>query len=114
MNQLLPKTLKMVADVIGEDLTMKIVENYAGHRIYIPVQPTLDWALVGLLGFEAAYALSAKFGGEQIEIPTCHSIKVALRNAQIRKERETLSVSQIAFKYGLSRGRIQKIVNAPS
>lgn len=112
MNQLLPKTLKDMANMIGYEQVLQIVESYAGDVLYIPHQPTLDWALLPILGYENAYKLAKMYGGSQILIATCKRMKCEDRNEQIRRDRLTMTIGAIAHKYGISYSQVQKVCRA--
>ena len=112
MERLLPDSLKDIAEAIGFDKVMLIVGGYGGQRVWIPKQPTLDWALLPLVGYQAAYALSALCGGSQIEIPSCKFLEIEKRNQRIRCDRATHSIEALARKYNLRREWIRKIVRS--
>lgn len=112
MERLLPESLKDIAAAIGFEKVMLIVGEYGGQRLWIPRQPTLDWAVLPLLGYEATYALCKLCGGNQIEIPTCRFLEIEKRNQQIRCDRATHSIEALARKYGLRREWIRQIVRA--
>jgi len=58
MERLLPESLKDISDAIGFDKVMLIVREYGGQRLWIPKQPTLDWVLLPILDYDAAYKLA--------------------------------------------------------
>ncbi len=108
---LLPKNLKEIANLIGFEKTLLIVEKFAGHRLYVGRTIENGSALVTLLGRGDAEKLSKRFATEQIEIPNCKRLKNWSRDALIRQDRSQLNMGELAAKYGLSRGRVQKICN---
>ena len=55
----LPPLLAELADIIGLEATMTLAEHHGGQRIAVPGKMKPDHWLAGLLGFEAATALSA-------------------------------------------------------
>lgn len=57
-----------IADTIGEDCALRLVEVAGGQRIYIPESWTVESA-VGFLGPELGPMLSEFYGGEHIELP---------------------------------------------
>jgi hypothetical protein len=111
MIQSLPSSLIDIANEIGVQKTFALVEAIGGQRLWIPRNPPLDWLLFKILGHEAGGKLSRLCGGNQIEIPVCQASKLAVRNQQIRKDRELLTVGQLTAKYGLRRSQIRKICN---
>jgi hypothetical protein len=108
---LLPKNLKEIANLIGFEKTLLIVEKFAGHRLYVARSIENGSALVSLLGKDDALKVVKFCGGSQIEIPNCKRLKNWSRDALIRQDRTQMNVAQVASKYGLSRGRVQKICN---
>lgn len=110
MEGLLPDSLKDIADAIGFDKVMLVVGKYGGQRLWIPKQPTLDWVLLPLLDYDAAYKLAKLCGGSQIEIPSCKFLELEERNQRIRCDRATHSIEALARKYNLHRGWIRKIL----
>lgn len=114
MEGLLPDSLKDIAQAIGFEKVMILVREYGGQRIWIPRQPTLDWVVVGLLGYEAAYSLSYLVGGSQIEVPSCRFLSIEERNQRIRCDRATHSIEALARKYNLRREWIRKILRSSS
>ncbi len=111
MDELLPNSLRDIAEAIGVEKVMLIIEKHRGQRLWIPKQPTLDWSLLLLLGYESAYKLSALCGGSQIEIPNCHFLGLKQRNQNIRSDRNMLTIGAIAVKYKISRRQVRAIVN---
>lgn len=112
MDNLLPDSLKDIAQAIGFEKVMILVGEYGGQRLWIPKQPTLDWAVVSLLGYEAAYKLSYLLGGNQIEVPSCRFLSIEERNQKIRRDRATHTIEALAKKYSLRREWIRKIVRS--
>jgi len=66
---MLPDSLQAIADIIGAPAALKVAERWGGTRLYIPDEPGEDHDLSQLIGFEAARAMGAVYGGERIEIP---------------------------------------------
>ena len=110
MERLLPESLKDISDAIGFDKVMLIVREYGGQRLWIHKQPTLDWVLLPILDYDAAYKLAKLCGGSQIEVPSCKFLELEERNQRIRSDRATHSIEALAKKYNLHRGWIRKIL----
>lgn len=109
MIELLPQSLRDIADVIGIEKTLDLAKAYGGLRLWIPSKPPHDWELFNILGRENACKLIELCGGSQIEIPSCRFLNLELRNQKIRDDRRSLSIEKLAAKYGLRRGWIRKI-----
>lgn len=109
MIQSLPLSLRDIAIAIGDQKTLELVEAIGGQRVWIPLNPPLDWVLFKILGNDAGRKLAALCGGNQIEVPRCKALKIEERNQQIRKDRQSLTVGELVTKYNLDRHQIYKI-----
>jgi hypothetical protein len=80
----LPGTLLEVAEVIGEEQALYLVQNWPkafvagkpGHRslrvfVYVPKKLPESHALIDVLGREDAQRMVSVFGGEQLQLPNC-------------------------------------------
>lgn len=66
----LPDGLRRIADVIGVELTLRLVDEHGGvAQHYLPKRPREHHAWARTIGFEAYSALCAALGGERIDIP---------------------------------------------
>jgi|GEM_PF-3376243 len=109
MIQSLPLSLRDIAIAIGEQKNLELVEAIGGQRVWIPANPSQNWALFKILGNDAGRKLALLCGGSQIEVPVCKALKIEERNEQIRKDRQSLSVRELVTKYNLDRHQIYKI-----
>ena len=112
--ELLPGILRELVDLphFGWAATQKLVQRYGGVRLYVPKDIRPDHPLVELLGWEAAAALSAAFGGQDhFDIPMARAAIIAARNAQILADNGTLSQRTQALKYGLTERQIRNILS---
>jgi hypothetical protein len=95
-----PPNLRALAAAIGEDAVARLVDAYAGQRVYIPIRPPRGGhRLAELLGGEALAQLQQDFGGAQIEIPLARPAG-ALKAAIAAAEGTT---SEVAARLGCSR-----------
>lgn len=110
---LLPGILQDMVALIGLPLTMRLVEHRGGRRLYVPKgDMDHDHDLVRLIGRPAAEKLQSEYAGElHFEIPLALAAMRAVRNADIRARRETMSVSQLAGEYRTTERSIRKICN---
>ena len=108
---LLPYILQDLAGLIGLPLTMRLVEEYGGIRLYIPKGEMADnHALVKLVGREAAEKLQREYGGEpHMDIPLALASVRAVRNAEIRAARPHTSVSKLAREHRTTERNIRMI-----
>jgi len=105
----LPQSLRDIADAIGFEGVMLLVERYGSQRLWIPAKPPHNWGLFNILGHENAYKLVRLCAPSQIEIPKCTMLKIEMRNQKIRDDRRSLTVRELVEKYNLDRHQIYKI-----
>jgi len=95
-----------LAEAIGEDAALKLVEAYGGRRVYIPHQPIDNDVLTSSIGLPAAIRLSEIYGGDRLEVPNPTPRKV--RVLELRSD--GLSVDAIARKLGCTRRRVFQVL----
>jgi Mor family transcriptional regulator len=110
---LLPYILQDLVALIGLHATMKLVEHYGGIRLYVPKGEMGDGhELVKLIGREASELLQSEYAGEShFDIPLAMGAMRAVRNANIRTDRQAMSVSETARKYRTTERHIRFICN---
>jgi hypothetical protein len=89
-----------LADLIGEDATLRLVEHFGGTRLPIPKGTTGHSQLHELIGQEATRKLTDAYGGTYIKVPLAKFWR-----AQLYRERG-LSYGQIATKLGCSESSV--------
>ena len=105
----LPESLRDIASEIGEVKVFELIRRFKGQRIHIP-KTIAKWSLLPILGNEAALKLVHLCGGEDIFIPKCHKLNLALRNQAIRADRTSgLRINDLVMRYGLSNTQIKLI-----
>lgn len=110
-SNLLPESLKPIAELIGMPSTISLVERYGGGRLYIPRNANNDHALVQVLGREAVEALASVHAGESIELPLATAALRRARDMEIyRRYNSGDSAEQLAKDYGATRRHIYRIV----
>lgn len=105
---LLPQSVKPIAERIGLPKTIRLLESYGGGRIYIPRTLADDHPLVGLLGRDAAEALARYYDGESPELPICP--RLIRDRVIIRRFDAGESADSLAREYRTSRRNIFRIV----
>lgn len=103
----LPKTARMLADVIGLPATLALVDIYGGLSIW-PAKTGADRAALGeIIGEEAAQRFVDTFR-EEVTIPKCVSAIRAVMHTELRAEFDRLTgegasarstVKQLALRY---------------
>ncbi|MGS0980621.1 Mor transcription activator family protein [Burkholderia perseverans] len=126
VQHMLPKSIRTIMALIGPDATRKLIETMAGVSVLVPKGRNAFGrakfeAIAECIGQEAAEKLSKYFGGEVIEVATCHHALVELRRRQLREEftalcreystRQALNI--LARTHGMSGRHIRLIVNLP-
>lgn len=77
-----PDLLRRFAEVIGPEATMRFVAYYGGlERIRVPKVARADHTAATLIGLEAWSRICQVWGGETIDVPRGHFVR--LRKAEI-------------------------------
>jgi hypothetical protein len=119
--QQLPRSVQEIADVIGRDLALKLVESLprayspchpSGQVIlYVPKYLRPDHHLVALLGWEAARRLAHTFGGEMLMPAICYGLRSGERNSAILSMRASGATQQdIAREFRVSARHVRNIL----
>lgn len=105
-------TLRQIAAELGEEMARMLVGGFGGTRLYIPLAPGDESALVRALGAEAAHRLGHRFGGEAVDIPLYKSrAERRTDRAAILKLREDgQSVWVIARRVGCSERHVYNVL----
>jgi len=101
--------LNTLIQVIGLESTEKLIAEFGGTRIWVPVRSTPDAKLTNILGHPAASALCANFGGDYLQIPnTLVANNVYQRIAELH--RQGCKINDIARAVGRSRRTIFRLL----
>jgi hypothetical protein len=76
--------LEELAEAIGEEAALRLLETRGGTRVYIPHQPKATDSLAASIGLSAAIGLSQIYGGDRIEVPNPTPRKVRVLNCDRR------------------------------
>jgi hypothetical protein len=79
-----PLALARLADAVGDAAALKLMAEFGGDKLYIPVKALDGHPITRAIGHAAAVALSFAYGGQQLEIPNgrhLHSGKVRIAEA---------------------------------
>lgn len=82
---LLPESLQDLADVIGLENTIKLIDRFPGISLYIPHKTTDSHVLVTVIGEASAEALCDAFGGNEVRLPKLDSAKRQFKYHTLRK-----------------------------
>lgn len=102
-----PARLLEVAEVIGADSALLLVEKFGGIRVYVPSQEMLHHShhLARELGWDKALTLCQAWGGEHIDVPT-------LYYAKAKKQRIVNAIGSnraIAIRFGVTEAYVRKL-----
>ena len=102
--------LYTLVQVMGQNSVEKIIAEFGGTRIWVPVRSTPDAKLTRILGDGAASALCALFGGDYLEIPnTTSADNIYRRIAELH--RQGCKINDIALAVGRSRRTVFRLLS---
>lgn len=110
-------TVERLVEILGLVNALKFAERFGGGRVYLPQPERLkpEGPIVQLLGMDAAREIAFEWRGMEIMVPQCAAHLRAQRDASIRAESATMSVKEIALKYGLTeRHAFRILATAPA
>lgn len=115
MNVQLPPMAAKLADLIGSDNAIALIEHARqgkGKRhIYVPLRPKPESNLVQVIGIEAAKTLAQVYGGQEIQIPKCKVIDRAQRTAEIKRmAADGMTRVNIAKHFGMSARQVWNLL----
>lgn len=102
-----------IALTIGRPAAIELCRAWGGRALYVPSTMTTQHPIALTLGFEAASKLSAEWGGDLLHVPSERRALAAARDDSIVLEwQQGETISAIARRFGLSRFRVQQILDA--
>ncbi len=108
----LPRTLQDLSEVIGLPAVETLVRQWGGRRLWIPCGAKKTHPISQALGMNAAKRLSARYGGDVIDIPKAKSATARDRNQElIRLYSDGVSVDVLAKEFGLTSRWIRGILS---
>ena len=108
--KLLPPQIRFYINVIGLPGTLKLLDAKGGTIFRFPLSAK-GTQLEKILGYESANKLCEVIGGEIKELPKADKILMQLRDHAINEARKTMSASQAALKFNLTRRHIINLTN---
>ena len=101
--------LDTLIQAVGYESAEKIIAEFGGARIWVPVRSTPDAKLTRILGNSAASALCARFGGDYLQIPnTITGDNIYRRIAELH--RQGCKINDIALAVGRSRRTVFRLL----
>ena len=95
----LPRFAQEMADVIGLEATIKIVEARGGRRLTVPRNTAHGHWLEELIGLDAFGKLVSYYDGEEIEIPRCVTAMSRARALSVLKSGASISEAAEVLGY---------------
>lgn len=107
-SDLLPPVARDLAELLGLDAALALVERWGGTPLWVQRQPWPE--LVQAIGREAAETLCATYTLERIDVPRCvRSMRAVRDRAILEASSEGISGAQLALAHGLTRRQITNI-----
>jgi hypothetical protein len=101
--------LHALIEVMGLESAKKMIAEFGGTRIWVPVRSTPNAKLTRTLGDGAACALCARFGGDYLQIPnTIIDDNIYRRIAELH--RQGCKINDIALAVGRSRRTVFRLL----
>jgi hypothetical protein len=102
--------LRTLVDMLGRSCVEKLIAQFGGTRIWVPVRSTPEAKLTQVLGQEAASALCSRFGGDYLQVPnTLVDDNVCLQAAELH--RQGCKINDIALAIGRSRRTVFRLLS---
>lgn len=124
---LLPAAVQAIARLIGLPATLKLVEDFGGLTLYLPVgareagrQMLAD--LARRIGPEAAQILARHYAVTPLYVPNCKPVLLRARDAALLKDRQQLArqglterriVQCLALRYHITERHVWSIFKKP-
>lgn len=114
---LLPPTALGLVRAVGVDAALALLTRYPGVQMpNVPKHPDANphgarrWAVLAeVMGEAGMRALAASHGGAGLDVPTCHALRVARRNAHLRERFDRLTATPPKGD-GLSKNRAVELL----
>lgn len=98
-----------IGQSIGDDAADKLIADFGGRRLYIPVTPAAGDLVSDSIGLPAAKAMARTFGGDRLLIPVTSNR--ARRRVRILKMRaDHVSISRIAHELRCTERYVYKVL----
>lgn len=105
--------LSDLVGLIGHRQAIELLRAWGGRRLKVPAEVHEDHALVFTIGWEAARAIAAQYGGTDLDLPAERNYLVDMRNDAIRQDfGRGRSISWLSATYGVSRRQVVSILDA--
>jgi hypothetical protein len=99
-----------LAEVMGSHSAQKLVSEFGGTRIWVPVRSAPEAKLTQLLGDDAASALCARFGGDYLQVPNSIAGVHNIPRRIAELHRQGCKINDIALAVGRSRRTVFRLL----
>jgi hypothetical protein len=101
--------MQTLVEVLGCAGAQKMIAEFGGARIWVPVRSNPQAKLTQVLGESAASALCSRFGGEYLQVPnTVTDEDICRRVAELH--RQGRKINDIALAVGRSRRTVFRLL----
>lgn len=107
--------LEELVQAIGLPATLRLVDAFGGVRVYFP-NPTrvrVDSDLARAIGADAVQRLAAMWPSTYVSLPQAAAYLRRERNRAIHREKDAVSIRDLALKYELSERAVYSIIINP-
>ena len=110
-NLLTPKANEL-AELLGVDRALRLVEKFGGNTIYVPRDIPEEHHLHELLGAVAARKLSSIYGRDALKLPRCAAWMRQQRDVEMRglHTADGLSAAKLARRYRMTERQVWRIL----
>ncbi len=98
-------TLLSISKLIGEDLTIKMLQDLGGRWLYIASDPSETSPIVSVIGLKAAQKLGKVYGGCRYAVP----VKIAKAARVLQLLKEGVPIVRISQILSMSPGGVRGI-----
>ena len=96
---------------MGRATAEKLVANFGGRRLYVPIHPAAGNPIADSIGLDAALAMSHRFGGDFMQFPL--DAEWGKRRPRIcALKLAGMSTAEIARQVGCSRQYVSRVLAA--
>ena len=115
--ELLPQSIRDMADVIGATAALALVRAYAGRQIKVPKglgdSGIMRSRLVSIMGENAAIEFMRNYGGQTIAVPRCLAVLLAQRNTGIIADYDNgKTAASLAAEHQLTMRQVYQILKS--
>ncbi|HJU10763.1 MAG TPA: helix-turn-helix domain-containing protein [Candidatus Binataceae bacterium] len=101
--------LHTLVELLGSEPTRKMIAEFGGARIWVPVRSTPEARLTQVLGEVAASALCSRFGGDYLQVPNS-TIGNDVHRRIAELHRQGCKINDIALAVGRSRRTVFRLL----